>query len=419
MAELKYVDWDGLVYYDGKIKEYIKDRDENYIKMGGIISFEELPDPSYYNLHYIYKIKDEFVSNSRFDQPGLVYAPGTWVECVDLHDDASRYRYIIFEEKLPEVDLSNYYTKDEVEDKIESAINSIDIPEVNLDNYYTKDEVDNLLPDTDSFVTEDKLEETLTDFVTEGELEQYREDIVNIESTLDEKADKTELTGLASEEFVLKKIAEAEIADKEADLEAYYTKSETEAKIKEAIDAIEIPDVSGFATKEEVSAVQEQSARNEVKLLQVDSELFDIKQQLEDISSNYVTNEELEDAINSIEHPVVDLDGYATKEYVDNAILNIPETDLSDYYTKSETNNIVEEKITALQTNIENNYVTNQTLIDNYTTTEQLASTYVTQTVLEENYITNNDAETKIEQIVEQKVQEAVTPDSIKYDTWD
>ena len=64
MAELKYVDWDGLVYYDGKIKPYIADKAEDYLKMGGVITFDKLPDPSYQNLNYIYKITDEFVSNS-------------------------------------------------------------------------------------------------------------------------------------------------------------------------------------------------------------------------------------------------------------------------------------------------------------------------------------------------------------------
>lgn len=136
MAELKYVDWDGLVYYDGKIKQYIQDRDENYVKMGGIMSFDKLPDPTYYNLHYIYKITDKFTTNSRFDTPGLVCEAGTWVQCVDLHEDASKYRYIIFNEETiggtADIDLSDYYTKSEVEAKIDEAIQSIDIPQPEL-----------------------------------------------------------------------------------------------------------------------------------------------------------------------------------------------------------------------------------------------------------------------------------------------
>lgn len=53
---------------------------------------------------------------------------------------------------------------------------------------------------------------------------------------IDEKVAAVEvpsIVGLATEEFVNRKIAEAELADKEADLEAYYTKSEVDALIPE------------------------------------------------------------------------------------------------------------------------------------------------------------------------------------------
>lgn len=69
------------------------------------------------------------------------------------------------------------------------------------------------------------------------------------------------LEGYATEEYVAKKIAEAELAEGEVDLSAYYTKSETEAKIDEKIAAIEIPepeipdvDLSDYYNKAEVDA---------------------------------------------------------------------------------------------------------------------------------------------------------------------
>ena len=223
MAELRYVDWDGLVYYDGKIKDFIQANAENYLKMGGILPIKDLPDPSRQNLNYIYKITDSFTSNNHFEKPGYIYPAGTWVQCIN-HEDDELWLYTIFNEETigNTPDLSDYYTKSEVNDKIGEAIASIEPPEVDLDNYYTKDEVDKLIPETDAFVTEDKLEETLSDYVVESELDQYKQDVIEVESALEEKADKTSLQGLASEEFVLKKIAEAELADKEADLEAYY-----------------------------------------------------------------------------------------------------------------------------------------------------------------------------------------------------
>lgn len=51
---------------------------------------------------------------------------------------------------IPEVDLSNYYTKSEVDEKIEN----IDIPEVDLSNYYTKQEINNKGYVTDSDVND-------------------------------------------------------------------------------------------------------------------------------------------------------------------------------------------------------------------------------------------------------------------------
>lgn len=46
-------------------------------------------------------------------------------------------------------DLSNYYTKEEVDEKVEA----IEIPEVELDDYYTKDEVDNKIEEGVSGIT--------------------------------------------------------------------------------------------------------------------------------------------------------------------------------------------------------------------------------------------------------------------------
>ena len=68
--------------------------------------------------------------------------------------------------------------------------------------------------------------------------------------------------------------------------------------------------------------------------------------------SSYATKEELTQAINSIDlsayalkTEIPSLNGYATTEYVDNAIANVPSggnVDLSNYYTKSETYNKTE-----------------------------------------------------------------------------
>ena len=96
--------------------------------------------------------------------------------------------------------MENYVTKQEVADAIAA------IPKVNLDPYALKSE----LPD---------------------------------------------ITGLASEEYVVQKIAEAELDKDGVDLSAYYTKGEVDDKLNELV-IPELPDLSDFATKEEIPSVE-------------------------------------------------------------------------------------------------------------------------------------------------------------------
>lgn len=66
-------------------------------------------------------------------------------------------------------DLSNYYTKEEVDEKV----GSIEIPEVELDDYYTKDEVDNKIDEGVSGITFPE-DESIKN-VTEEEYEAMKE----------------------------------------------------------------------------------------------------------------------------------------------------------------------------------------------------------------------------------------------------
>ena len=61
--------------------------------------------------------------------------------------------------------------------------------------------------------------------------------------------------------------------------------------------------------------------------------------QLDPESTNPVQNKVITNALNKLieDIPETDLSNYYTKSEVDNKIDNIPETDLSEYYTKSET----------------------------------------------------------------------------------
>lgn len=108
------------------------------------------------------------------------------------------------------------------------------------------------------------------------------------------------------------------------DLSNYVTKSELQAKL----DALNINiDLSSYATKEELT-----NAINSIDL-----SAYALKTEIPTVPSldGYATTEYVDNAVSNI--PTTDLTGYATKEYVSTAINSIPATDLSNYYTKAET----------------------------------------------------------------------------------
>ena len=66
--------------------------------------------------------------------------------------------------------------------------------------------------------------------------------------------------------------------------------------------------------------------------------------------TGYATEQYVDEAIAAI--PQTDLTGYATKKYVDDAIAAIPETDLSDYYTKEQTDTAINTAKTEISESI-------------------------------------------------------------------
>lgn len=141
------------------------------------------------------------------------------------------------------------------------------------------------------------------------------------------------------------------IASGGVDLSDYVTKAELQAKL----DALHINiDLSSYATKEELT-----QAINSIDLSAYakKTDIPDVSGYLTSIPEEYVTETELNAKGYLTEHQdlsayalkteiptVPSLDGYATTEYVDNAIANVPSggnVDLSNYYTKEETNALI------------------------------------------------------------------------------
>lgn len=127
----------------------------------------------------------------------------------------------------------NVATKQDVNNAIESKIEEID-----LSDYYNKTEMQSLLGER----------------ALKSSVIMIQNDIDSINSTLENKADKSEIpsiNGLATEDYVNEKIGEIELPES-TDLSNYYNKSE----VNDLIDNIEISetDLSDYYTKEQVNS---------------------------------------------------------------------------------------------------------------------------------------------------------------------
>ena len=190
------------------------------------------------------------------------------------------------------------------------------------------------------------------------------------------------------------------------DLSDYVTKSELQAKL----DALDINiDLSSYATKEELTqAINSIDLSSYAKKTDIPSlngyalkteipnkvsELENDSGYLSSIPEEYVTDTELNAKGYLTEHQdlsayalkteIPSLDGYATTQYVDNAIANVPSggnVDLSNYYTKAETNALIPSTEGLATEEYVNNAVSNiptTDLTNYYTKSETYSKTEV------------------------------------------
>ena len=131
-------------------------------------------------------------------------------------------------------------------------------------------------------------------------------------------------------------------------LEGYATKSYVDENIANVTTGGEI-DLSNYVTKDTVYT----KAQTDALIPSVPSKVSELENDsnyLSSIPEEYVTETELSAkgyltshqdlsayALKTEIPTVPSLDGYATTEYVNNAVSNVPTTDLSNYYTKAET----------------------------------------------------------------------------------
>ena len=188
------------------------------------------------------------------------------------------------------------------------------------------------------------------------ELKKYIQDIMNGKIDISQYATKDELSSAVSSidlsGYALKgEIPSLDAYAKKTDLpsvEGLATKSYVDENIAKVATSGDI-DLSNYVTKDTVYT----KAQTDALIPSVPSKVSELENDsnyLSSIPEEYVTDTELNAKGYLTEHQdlsayalkteiptVPSLDGYATTEYVNNAVSNIPTTDLSNYYTKAET----------------------------------------------------------------------------------
>lgn len=188
------------------------------------------------------------------------------------------------------------------------------------------------------------------------ELKRYIQDIMNGKINISQYATKDELSSAVSSIDLSGYALKGEIPSldgyaKTTDIpsvEGLATKSYVDENIANVATSGNI-DLSNYVTKDTVYT----KAQTDALIPSVPSKVSQLENDsnyLSSIPEEYVTDTELNAKGYLTEHQdlsayalkteiptVPSLDGYATTEYVNNAVSNIPTTDLSNYYTKNET----------------------------------------------------------------------------------
>ena len=352
MAEYKYVDWPGLQYYHGKVTELIDSRLRQCIRFGGDTLYVDLDSPDTNDLNIVIRVLDSFTvrpSDDWFDETlwNNTYPAGTLLQVVQK---PSGVVYTVFIQPVTNqggggsdtpIDLSNYYTIAEVDAKIVEALKpyaTVEFVTVKLDAIQSL-----LAAHIDEFgklttrVTE--LENTLTTQITPA-IEQLEESITTLAETKADVKDIPSLEGYATKEFVAAAINAIEIPV--ADLSEYAKIEDVEnqiAGVQAELDTkADADSLKGLASE---SYVDEKFASIEhpdipTKVSELENDVGYITEH-QDISGK--ADVEHTHSISDItDYEAPDLSEYAKKE-------DIPEVNLSNFYNKTEVENIVNEAV--------------------------------------------------------------------------
>ena len=291
----------------------------------------------------------------------------------------------LFKSGNSEIDLSNYYTKHQVDSKLiakadTSAVNdlfsTLNDTKADKTSTYTKSEINTLFLNFDPFdeskyytKVEIDTKGYLTDipavYITEDELSAFTYNKETIDSTLATKKyvddqiknieyPSVDLTDYATKTYVTDEIAKAALGG-EVDLTGYATEEWVEGKGY----LTEHQDISHLASKDYVDIGIADLVDGAPETLNTLNEISEALKENEDVVSaldkaigskadktsleGLATEEFVKEQINAIEHPTVDLTGYATEEWVEAEIAKIEpgsNIDVSILATKTELENV-------------------------------------------------------------------------------
>ena len=144
MAQIAYVDWDGLVYYDGKIKDYVSNNLEDCLKDGGQVLYDQLPSPSRNNVNSVFTIMESFTRTEElFGVNGGTYNAGTAVKITEV--SPGQYFYTIFNETRNPSDVETF---DDIYAQIKELKETVDSFNPESSDYYNKTEINEKFAET-------------------------------------------------------------------------------------------------------------------------------------------------------------------------------------------------------------------------------------------------------------------------------
>ena len=385
-------------YTKAQIDKKLDEIEEGDIDLTNYYTKQQIDDKG-----YLTSIPSQYVTESELESKKYLTAiPSQYVTESEL--EAKKYltsipsQYVTeseLEQRLEtvEVDLTGYATEQWVEGKgylntaeVDRKIQDAVLKDVNLSDYYTKQQIDNkgfITSIPSEYVTESELESkgyltTIpTEYVTESELEQ-RLDGIEVNVDLDDYYTKQQIDGkgyVTSAELVTKDYASKEYVREEVskvDLSDYYTKEQSDSKYQPkgnyltSIPAEYVTETElgskGYLTSIPAEYVTESELSG--KNYATKTELSGKQNQL--VSGSNIKTINGQSILGSGDIEIqggsggsVDLDGYATEQWVEEQgyLTSIPdqyiteteletrlenvEVDLTNYYTKEQVDALV------------------------------------------------------------------------------